>query len=142
MALELPEIIRKQTKEEERKTAQLKAQLEIQRAQNELRDEQQVLASIRISQRNNAKFTTESIKKLEVQKGIQEKLLEINKAKAKYEREILDLQNEQNRKVRQRIEIQAKARAEAGIGNMRADISRVQSERADQQFFPGLSSRA
>ena len=142
MALELPEIIRKQTKEEERKTAQLKAQLEIQRAQNELRDEQQVLASIRISQRNNAKFTTESIKKLEVQKGIQEKLLEINKAKAKYEREILDLQNEQNRKVRQRIEIQAKARAEAGIGNMRADISRVQSERADQQFFPGLSTRA
>jgi hypothetical protein len=142
MALELPEIIRKQTEEETKRTRELLSQLTIQRLQNIAKKEQQELASIQVSQNIANKREGEALKKLEAQKGIQEKLLDIIKAKAQFEREILGLQDEQNQKARQLAEIQAKAAAEAGIGNMRTAISKTQSERADQEFFPGLFTRA
>jgi hypothetical protein len=142
MAIGLPEIIRKQTEEETKRTRELLSQLTIQRLQNIAKKEQQELASIQVSQNIANKREGEALKKLEAQKGIQEKLLDIIKAKAQFEREILGLQDEQNQKARQLAEIQAKAAAEAGIGNMRTAISKTQSERADQEFFPGLFTRA
>ena len=74
LALGLPEIIRKQTEEETKRTRELARALQIQRLQNKAKKEQQALASLQVSQNIANKREGEVLKKLEAQKGIQEKL--------------------------------------------------------------------
>ena len=69
----LPKILDEQLRKQEELNATLEAQLFIERENLTLKQEQQKLASLRVSQNIENKQATERNKMLEVQKNIQEK---------------------------------------------------------------------
>jgi len=142
LALELPKILDEQLRKQRQINQTLQIELETTRKQNVLKEEQQKLDSLRISQNIENKQAAELTKKLEVQKRLQEQIVSSIKSKAQFQREMISLQAKENEIVRSLAEIRRKAAAEANIGAVDADIRAVQSERAEQQAFPGLFTRS
>ena len=142
LALELPKILDEQLRKQKQINQTLQIELETIRKQNTLKEEQQNLSSLRVSQNIENKQATELNKKLETQKKLQEQILNSIKNKAKFEREMIALQGKQNQNARKLEEINKKAAAAAKIGSLQADIRGSQSDRAEQEAFSGLFTRA
>ena len=77
MALGLPKILDEQLRKQEELNTTLEAQLFVEQENFKLKQEQQKLASLRVSQNIENKQATELNKKLQVQKNLQEMLFQV-----------------------------------------------------------------
>ena len=136
----LPKEIEKQAKAQEKIRINLEGQLDVVRAQNEVKSIQQDISETQASDRRANTAAQEAVKLLEAQKSLQEELAKAKQQELDFQRQMNQLNHEAVMQQRQLTEIGMRSAAASAQGVREAGIRGSQAQLADMQAFPNLNT--